>query len=158
MPALLCIKTGRGAHARGNFLQVWRIDHSFRPGETLAAWLADGRALADWPNTFFVVYVDVGPDNEDAAVEKMKTLLTEVDVEDTVVYFKDKIASGSLVSGGFVIKQREIKRRRHYLAVDALPATAKAKIRDESALKVTLIQIRQFIRNRDTDLTVDVGL
>jgi hypothetical protein len=152
MPALLCINDNFGSRVRGDVLQVWPIDHVFRPGESKAAWIADGRDAADWPNIFFLLNIDVGDAAADAvAVENMRVTLIELDTDDV-------LESDASQPSGFRVRAREIKRRKRYLAVDALPSAVKNTIRDEGEITVSPVQIRPYFRHKETDQTVELGL
>lgn len=133
------------AWRRGDVVVVEEDGHAWRPGESRAAWVADGRNNADWPGKFFIIKI---PGVSASVVrDKLREQKTRTDLV-------------SDPTEALTVKPiiRVLRRRLNFLDVDATPQQIKQAIGRDYEITVTPTQIKSYLKNRDDGLTIDAGI
>ena len=133
-------ETDKGVWRRGDVIVIEEDGYAWGIQELKANWLAVGNTSATWHKNTFMVKV--------TGVPKSKAVL-----------IPDNISVDEDDGFGNIISVLKINRRRfNYVAVDATPQQIKNAIGSDYEITVTPTQIKNFLRNKDTDTELALGL
>lgn len=124
------VEKQKGIWRRGDVIDVRPDGFEWGRQEYKANWIASGETPESWHGQTFLVKIP------GVAVAKVETILEGEDDE-----------SGKI-----------LRRRKKYLAVDATPQQIKDKVGNDYEITVTPLQIKNFLRDKDTDNELNLEL
>lgn len=131
----------KGVWRRGDIIRVESDGYQWGNKERKANWIAAGNDGATWHKNTFLVKIPV--------VSKAK-LATLLEHEENTSYIPGPM--------GLELVTTFIRRRIRHLAVDATPSAIKATIGSDYEITVTPLQIKNFLRDKDTAAVLELGI
>ena len=131
----------KGVWRKGDIIRVEVDGYQWGNKERKANWVAAGNDPSTWHKNTFLVKIP------GLAKAKLTSLL-------------EHEYSVSYIPGPFELEERHtlLRRRMRYLAVDATPAQIRTKIGSDYEIAVTPSQIKNFLRDKDTDTELELGI
>lgn len=131
----------KGVWRRGDIIRVESDGYKWGNKERKANWIAAGNTAASWHKNTFLVKVPGVPK------KKLALFLLHDETISTI--------PGPL---GLEEVRTLLRRRIRHLAVDATPSQIRTKIDSDYEITVTPLQIKNFLRDKDTDTAMELGI
>jgi len=132
----------KGIWRRGDIIVVEEDGYAWGIQERKTNWVAAGNAPSTWHKQTFLVKIP--------GVPKAKAVAMLQDQQEDVA---DTDEQGNLIT-----RRKMVRRRIRHLAIDATPTQVRNAIGADYEITVTPLQIRNYLRDKDTDTKYNLGI